>query len=56
MNILDLAYLVGMEVKDIKFCEALKIFYILDVVLAQHEYSERRYCLQMGDLFNLVVV
>ena len=48
--------LVAVQVEHIEFGQILKASDLLDVVLSEHEYSERGHCLEVRDLFDLVVV
>lgn len=56
IDILNLGDLVRMKVKHIELIQILQVPYPLNHILAKHEHSQGGHCMQMGDLFDLVVV
>lgn len=55
-NVLNARDLVAMQVKHIKLGKILEVSYLFNLVLPEHKYSQRRNCVQLRDLFNLVVI
>lgn len=56
VDVFDPANFVAVKVKYIKFSEILKVFYLFDVILAKHKHSKGWNCMQVRDLFYVVIV
>ncbi len=56
VDVLYFVDLVAVKVKHVKLLKVLKVANLFYEVLAQHEHPESRNCVQVGDLFYLVVV
>ena len=47
---------VRVQIKNIKFCQILQVLYLFDIILSKHEHSQRRDCMEMANLFYVIVV
>lgn len=56
VDVLYFVNLVAVQVKHVQLLKVLQVADLLDEILAQHEHPKSRNCVQVGDLFYLVVV
>ena len=56
VDVFDFGNLIRVKVKDIELVQVLQVSNPLNVVLSEHENSQGRYSMQVGDLLDLVVI
>ncbi len=56
VDVLYFVDLVAVKVKHVQLLKVLQVANLFYKVFAQHEHPESRNCVQVGDLFYLVVV
>ena len=56
VNVFDLRDLIRMQIQHIQLIQILQIPYPLNIVLPEHQYSQRRDRVQMRNFLDLIVV